>query len=101
MLIDQYLGGSSRGNTRQKYQHYYADDSFEAMLAIVDGIVTPNASAKNKARNLFKLEICTNCDESNKPDSKFCSKCKFVLTFDAFHEAVEEREKAAEDAEEQ
>jgi len=80
VLIDQYLGWSHAGNTRQRYQHYYADDSFDAMLAI-DGLVTPNS--KSKVKNLLKPKMCPNCDESNKPESKFCIKCKFVLSFDA------------------
>jgi hypothetical protein len=97
VLIDQYLGWSHAGNTRQKYQHYYADDSFDAMLAI-DGLVTPNS--KGKVKNLLKPKMCPNCDESNKPESKFCAKCKFVLSFDAFNEASEEKARTAKEAEE-
>lgn len=37
VLIDQYMGWSHAGNTRQKYQHYYSDDSFDAMLTMMDG----------------------------------------------------------------
>lgn len=90
VLIDQYMGWSPAGNTRQKYQHYLSDDSFEAML-IIDGIAAPAAaSVKGKARNLLKPRICPNCDEGNKPESKFCVKCKFVLSFDAFNEVTNE-----------
>ena len=38
VLIDQYMGWSHAGNTRQKYQHYYNDDSFDAMLTMMDGL---------------------------------------------------------------
>jgi integrase/recombinase XerD len=89
VLIDQYLGWSHAGNTRQKYQHYYSDDSFDAML-VIDGIVTPAMSAKGKAKNLLKPKMCPNCDESNKPESKFCSKCKFVLSYDMYNQVMEE-----------
>ena len=44
--------------------------------------------------------MCPNCDESNKPESKFCAKCKFVLSFDAFNEASEEKARTAKEAEE-
>ena len=97
VLIDQYMGWSHAGNTGQKYQHYYADDSFDAML-VIDGFVTPNS--KNKNKNLLRPKHCPNCDESNKPESKFCAKCKFVLSFDAFNEAIEERERTTKEAEE-
>jgi hypothetical protein len=101
VLVDDYMGWSHKGNTRQKYQHYYTDDAFDAMLMTMDGIVLPSQDAKSKSRNLLKPKQCPNCDESNKPESKFCSKCKFVLSFDAFQEAVGEKEKAAKEAEEQ
>ena len=90
------MGWSHAGNTRQKYQHYYADDSFDAML-VIDGLVTPNSKDKNK--NLLRPKQCPNCDETNKPESRFCVKCKFVLSFDAFNEAIEEKEKSAREAE--
>ena len=42
VLIDQYMGWSHSGNTRQKYQRYYADDYFDAMLLLADGLNPPN-----------------------------------------------------------
>lgn len=35
----------------------------------------------------------SNCDESNKPEARFCAKCKFVLSFDAFNDTIEEADK--------
>jgi hypothetical protein len=32
---------------------------------------------------------CPNCNEPNKPDSRFCAKCKMVLTYDAYNETLE------------
>jgi predicted amidophosphoribosyltransferase len=32
---------------------------------------------------------CPNCNEPNKPDSKFCAKCRMVLTYDAYNETLE------------
>ena len=37
-----------------------------------------------------------NCSEPNKPDSKFCAKCRMVLTYDAYSETLES-EKQKED----
>ncbi|MGH9976952.1 MAG: hypothetical protein ACRD8Z_14120, partial [Nitrososphaeraceae archaeon] len=33
---------------------------------------------------------CPNCNEPNKPDSKFCAKCRMVLTYDSYSETVED-----------
>jgi integrase/recombinase XerD len=94
VLIDQYMGWSHAGNTRQKYQHYYNDDSFDAMLTMMDGL-KPIAPGKGKI--LLKLRICPNCSESNTPESRFCAKCKFVLTFDAYNESIADAERVREE----
>jgi hypothetical protein len=96
------MGWSQSGNTRQRYQHYFASDAIEAML-IADGLVPPadggGASTKSK-KDLLKPKQCPNCDEPNKPESKFCVKCKFVLSFDAYNEVTEEAEQRAKELEE-
>jgi integrase/recombinase XerD len=91
VLIDQYMGWSHAGNTRQKYQHYYSDDGIDAML-LADGIPVNSTSSLGATKGLLKPKICPNCEESNKPDSKFCVKCKFVLSFDLFNEVTNEAE---------
>jgi integrase/recombinase XerD len=101
VLIDQYMGWSHAGNTRQKYQHYFGDDAFDAMLTFADGLISPNNPLLNGKKNILKPRQCPNCDESNTPESRFCSKCKFVLSFDAFQEAIGEKKKAAKESEQQ
>jgi predicted amidophosphoribosyltransferase len=32
---------------------------------------------------------CPNCQEPNKPDSRFCARCRMVLTYDAYNETLE------------
>lgn len=97
VLIDQYMGWSHSGNTRQKYQHYYNDDSFDAMLTVMDGLTPPSTITNSSKKGLLKPRLCPNCSETNKPESRFCSKCKFVLTFDAFNETVIDAERAKEE----
>jgi hypothetical protein len=101
VIIDQYMGWSHRGNTRHKYQHYYADDSFEAILK-ADGLhLTPmDSSPKKNEKDLLKPKQCPNCDEPNTPETKFCIKCRYVLSYDAHNETIEEKEKAVKEAEE-
>lgn len=41
--------------------------------------------------NCLKSKQCPNCNESNRQDSKFCIKCRMVLTFDAYAEALKEQ----------
>ena len=34
-----------------------------------------------------------NSSEPNKPESKFCAKCRIVLTYDAYNETLEKQQK--------
>ena len=51
------------------------------------GIVTKDQYQSD----VLRPKICPNCNEPNKPDSRFCAKCRMVLTYDAYTETVEEK----------
>jgi len=40
----------------------------------------------------LKSKQCPNCNEPNKQDSKFCTQCRMVLTYDAYSETIEEKQ---------
>jgi hypothetical protein len=41
---------------------------------------------------VLRPKQCPNCNESaNQPDGKFCTKCRMVLTYDAYFETIEEK----------
>ncbi len=77
------------------YLHYFGTESSKKLLE-AKGIIQHNSTSIN----LLKSKPCSNCSESNKPDSKFCAKCKFVLSYDAFNETIEDNAKAGKEAEE-
>jgi hypothetical protein len=69
-----------------KYLHYFGNESSNSILEAY-GIIT-----KDKAQSdALKSKQCPNCNEPNKPDSKFCAKCRMVLTYDAY--SVEDYER--------
>jgi len=70
-----------------KYLHYFGNESSENILEAY-GIVTKD---KNQL-SILKPKQCPNCNEPNKPDTKFCTKCKMVLTYDAYSETIEEKD---------
>ena len=92
VLIDQYMGWSHAGNTRQKYQHYFNDDAFDEMLIVMDGLNLPGKASKERMKALLKPMVCYNCEELNKPESKFCVKCKYVLSHEGYNETLKEAE---------
>jgi hypothetical protein len=69
----------------QKYLHYFGNESSESILEAY-GIVP-----KDQQIDQLKPKQCPNCTEPNKPDSKFCAKCRMVLTYDAYSETIEEK----------
>ena len=68
-----------------RYLHYYGNESNESILEAY-GIVTK----EQQLSDVLKSKQCPNCNEPNKPDSKFSAKCRMVLTYDAYSETVED-----------
>jgi integrase len=91
-LMNQYFGWSENSNMWKRYSHYFNDDSFDAILTVMDGLKPPSNVTNTGRKGLLKPRICPNCSEMNKPENRFCSKCKFVLSFDAYNEKVNESE---------
>lgn len=47
---------------------------------------------KNQQIDQLRPKQCPNCIEPNKPDSRFCAKCRMVLTYDAYTETLEKQQ---------
>ena len=70
----------------QVYIHYFGNESSKSLLEAY-GI----ENYREKQTNILKSKTCPNChcQESNKPDSKFCIKCKMILSYNSYNETVE------------
>jgi integrase/recombinase XerD len=84
-LLRVHAGWGSNSKMPQIYLHYYGDESSESLLEAY-GIITKDQQELDP----LKPKQCPNCSEPNKPDSKFCVKCRMVLTYDAYSETMEE-----------
>jgi hypothetical protein len=69
------------------YIHYFGNEASQSLLKEY-GIITKD----QKDLNILKPKQCPNCNEPNKPDSKFCAKCRFVLTYDAYNETLDKQQ---------
>jgi hypothetical protein len=97
-MLDNYYGWSHRGHTRNRYRHYFSNDTMNAVLELADGLnLSNNNNSDSKGKNPLEPIKCPNCDEENKRDSRFCANCRFVLSFDAFNETLQERDKTKEE----
>ncbi|MGA9149960.1 MAG: ATP-binding cassette domain-containing protein, partial [Candidatus Nitrosopolaris sp.] len=78
-----------------KYEHWFGNESSQSLLEAY-GILPQD----NQSKDTLKPKQCPNCNEPNKPDGKFCAKCRMVLTYDAYNETVE-NQKEKEDGQQQ
>ena len=85
-VLKQHSGWTPGSNMHLKYTHYYGNESNESLLESY-GLVDPGIQI-----NQLKPKQCPNCSEGNKPDSKFCAKCRMVLTYDAYNETLENQQ---------
>ena len=87
-ILRQHAGWSPRSQMHLKYLHYFGNESSESILEAY-GIITK----KDQESNLLRPKQCPNCNEANKPDSRFCAKCRLVLSYDAYNETLEEQKR--------
>jgi integrase len=83
-ILNQHAGWSINSNMAQKYIHYFGNESSESLLEAY-GIVTNN----NIPFDRLNPKICPNSNEGNIQDAKFCSKCKMIMSFEGYQEALE------------
>ena len=83
-VLRQHAGWTPTSNMHQKYIHFYGNESNESILEAY--------GLKSKLEQIDKLKpvLCPHCNEQNKIDSKFCSKCRMVLTYDEYAETLEQ-----------
>lgn len=87
-ILRQHAGWSPRSNMHLKYLHYFGNESSESLLQEY-GILPKD----NQELDLLRPKQCPNCNEPNRPDQKFCAKCRMVLTYDAYSETLESEKK--------
>jgi integrase/recombinase XerD len=90
-VLRQHAGWTPGSQMHLKYLHYFGNESSESLLEAY-GLVDHGIQIDQ-----LRPKQCPNCSEPNKPDSKFCAKCRMVLTYDAYNETLHnEKEKESE-----
>jgi integrase/recombinase XerD len=82
--LRQFAGWSPSSNMHLKYLHCFGNESNDSILEAY-GII----SKDKEAGDILRPKQCPNCNEANKSDSRFCAKCRMVLTYDAYNETLE------------
>ena len=91
-VMNQYARWSPGSKMAAKYIHYFGNESSESLLEAY-GIVTQD----NGLVDLLSPKQCPNCNEGNTQDARFCSKCKMIMSFDGYHEVLQEQQEKDKD----
>jgi hypothetical protein len=84
--LRQYSGWSKNSKMHLRYIHWFNNQGSNAVLK-AEGFVTDEASEVEKLKPVY----CSNCNEANIKNSKWCSKCGMILSFSGYQEAVEKQ----------
>jgi integrase len=85
--LRDHAGWSMMSRMPNVYLHYFGNESSKSLLEAY-GIKHHN----QKEISVLKTKSCPNCREENKPDSKFCARCRMVLSYDAYEETLQMQE---------
>jgi integrase/recombinase XerD len=85
-VLRQHAGWTNNSDMPNVYLHYFGNESSESILEAY------GLKSKSESADKMKPVQCPNCGESCKIDSKFCPKCRMVLSYDAYAETVEEKQ---------
>jgi integrase len=85
--LRQFAGWTIGSNMPQKYLHYFGNEASESLLEAY-GIITKD----NQQKDALRPKQCPNCSEPNKPDSKFCARCRMILSYDAYEDTVNNKQ---------
>jgi integrase/recombinase XerD len=86
--LRDHAGWAMTSRMPNVYIHYFGNESSKSLL---EAYGVENFSKEQTS--FLKSKICPNCNEPNKPESRFCGNCKMVLTYDAYSETLEEQNK--------
>jgi integrase len=86
-VLRQHAGWKPDSDMHLKYLHYFGNESSESLLEAY-GYVD-----KGVFIDQLRPKQCPNCVTPNKPDARFCTSCRMVLSYDAYEETLENQEK--------
>ena len=85
-ILRSHAGWSITSKMPQRYIHYFGNESSRSILK-AKGIIK---EGEDFAQNILRSRQCPNCNEPNKQGSKFCIKCRMVLTYDSYSQVRDE-----------
>ncbi len=95
-VLRDHAGWTMSSKMPQTYIHYFGNESSKSLLQL-KGIIKKEDVEKS---TILKSRQCPNCLEPNKPESKFCTSCKMILSYDSYSETLEKQKTKDNDIDE-
>jgi integrase len=89
--LRQYSGWSKNSQMHKRYVHWFNNQGSNAVLK-AEGLISEEESGIEKLRPVF----CSNCNEANTKNAKWCLKCGMILSFAGYQEALSEQKQKDE-----
>ena len=86
--LKQHAGWVPGSTMHKRYVHYFGNESSVDILEVYGMKVNDSIPI-----DTLNPKICPNCNEGNTQDAKFCSKCKMIMSFEGYQEALESQSK--------
>ena len=92
-VLRDHGGWTMSSKMPQTYIHYFGNESSKSLLQL-KGIIKKEDVEKS---TILKSRQSPNCQEPNKPESKFCTSCKMILSYDSYNETLEKQKEKDKD----
>jgi integrase len=86
-ILRAHAGWSQKSNMHLRYEHWFGNEHSKALLQEY-GVIPQDEFTDDLI--LMKPKQCPNCQESNKKDSRFCTSCKMILSYDGYEQVLED-----------
>jgi integrase/recombinase XerD len=91
-VLKKHAGWTMSSIMPQVYIHL--QDEASNIILEKYGII--HGKDEEEQSSLLKSTYCPNCNEPNKQDSRFCSKCRMILSYDSYIDTVENQKQKDE-----
>jgi integrase/recombinase XerD len=87
-ILRAHAGWSQQSKMHLRYEHWFGNEHSKALLEEY-GVIPKDEFTDDLL--LMRPKQCHNCSELNQKDSRFCARCRMILSYDAYQDMKEQQ----------